>query len=168
MKVSFEHDAAHNYMIPQPEYQGKETENSEGEYEFHMLEENEIPGLMNCSRKKINGNTQYYYEITSQKSLAQLCETEALRSSDIRNILKSFYQTLQQMEQYLLNTDKIVLEPELIYLDIESKEAKFCYLPSYERMIQDSFRMFASYLLYHLEQTDTAAVLLVYELNRRV
>lgn len=72
---------------------------------------------------------------------------------------------MQQMEQYLLDGNKLVLDPMLIYLDIESRDAEFCYLPSYKKNIQESFRSFASYLLYHLNQADTEAVLRVYEIQ---
>lgn len=169
IKVLFEHDLAHNYMIPDYEklYTGNEKE-EENEYEIHMLEENQIPGFMKCIRKKINGQSRYYYEITSRQSLAQICEGESLNAGDIKTILKCLYQALQQMDRYLLDVNRLVLEPECIYLDIESREASFCYLPVYENRIQDSFRMFASFLLYHLNQADTEAVLLVYEINRKV
>ena len=169
MKVVFEHDLAHNYMIPDYESEyGKVSEKAENEYEIHMLEENHISGFMACVRKKINGERKYYYEITSRQSLQQICEGTSLGVKDIKIILRCLYQALQQADQYLLDGNKIVLEPECIYLDIESREAVFCYLPVYEGRIQDSFRRFASFLLYHLNQADTEAVLLVYEINRNV
>ena len=169
MKVVFEHDLAHNYMIPDYESEyGKGSEKAENEYEIHMLEENHIPGFMACVRKNINGQRKYYYEITSRQSLLQICEGTSLGVKDIKIILRCLYQALQQADQYLLDGNKIVLEPECIYLDIESREAVFCYLPVYEGRIQDSFRRFASFLLYHLNQADTEAVLLVYEINRNV
>ena len=169
MKVRFEHDISHNYMIPEPENEEEHiSEDSEMDYEVHMLEENQIRGFMKCIRKRINGETQYYYEITSKHSLAQICETDALRSGDIQKILGCLHGAMQQMEQYLLDGNKLVLDPTLIYLDIESREAEFCYLPSYRKNIQESFRSFASYLLYHLNQADIEAVLRVYEINRKV
>ena len=169
MKVRFEHDISHNYMIPEPECEEENlSEDGEMDYEVHMLEENQIRGFMRCIRKRINGKIQYYYEITSKHSLAQICETESLGSGDIQKILGCLYGAMQQMEQYLLDGNKLVLDPTLIYLDIESREAEFCYLPSCKKNIQEGFRSFASYLLYHLNQTDTEAVLRVYEMNRKV
>ena len=169
MKVRFEHDISHNYMIPEPENEEENlSEESETDYEVHMLEENQIRGFMRCIRKRINGETQYYYEITSKHSLAQICETESLRSRDIQKILGCLHSAMQQMERYLLDGNKLVLDPTLIYLDIESRDVSFCYLPSYKKNIQESFRSFASYLLYHLNQADTEAVLRVYEINRKV
>ena len=169
MKIRFEHDISHNYMIPEPENEEENlSEESEMDYEVHMLEENQIRGFMRCIRKRINGETQYYYEITSKHSLAQICETDALRCGDIQKILGCLHGAMQQMEQYLLDGNKLVLDPMLIYLDIESRDAEFCYLPSYKKNIQESFRSFASYLLYHLNQADTEAVLRVYEINRKV
>lgn len=168
MRLSFEHDLAHNYVIPEAEVPNGEAAFPETEYELHMLEENQIPGFLDCVRKKINGKNQYYYEITSRQSLTQICESEPLTAESIRLLLYCLYQALQQMDPYLLDGNKIVLEPEMIYLDIESREAFFCYWPLCGQTIQESFRMLASYLLYHLERSDTEAVLLMYEINRKV
>lgn len=168
MRLSFEHDLAHNYVIPEAEVPNGEAAFPETEYELHMLEENQIPGFLDCVRKKINGKNQYYYEITSRQSLTQICESEPLTAESIRLLLYCLYQALQQMDPYLLDGNKIVLEPEMIYLDIESREAFFCYWPLCGKTIQESFRMLASYLLYHLERSDTEAVLLMYEINRKV
>ena len=161
MRLSFEHDLAHNYVIPEAEVPNGEASFPETEYELHMLEENQIPGFLDCVRKKINGKNQYYYEITSRQSLTQICENEPLTAESIRLLLYCLYQALQQMDPYLLDGNKIVLEPEMIYLDIESREAFFCYWPLCGKTIQESFRMLASYLLYHLERSDTEAVLLM-------
>lgn len=168
MKVAFEHDLSHNYVIPEEEEARIEGVGQENEYELHMLEENHIPGFMECVRKNINGRNRYYYEITSRQSLAQICENESLTADSIQILMRCLYQALQQLEPYLLDGNRIVLEPELIYLDIESREAVFCYWPLWKKTIQDSFRMFSSYLLYHLEQSDTEAVLLMYEVNKKV
>ena len=75
MRLSFEHDLAHNYVIPEAEVPNGEAAFPETEYELHMLEENQIPGFLDCVRKKINGKNQYYYEITSRQSLTQICES---------------------------------------------------------------------------------------------
>ena len=49
-------------MIPEPENEEENlSEESEMDYEVHMLEENQIRGFMRCIRKRINGETQYYY-----------------------------------------------------------------------------------------------------------
>ena len=92
IKVRFEHDISHNYIIPEPENEEENlSEEKETDYEVHMLEENQIRGFMRCIRKRINGETQYYYEITSRHSLAQICETESLRSGDIQKILECLH-----------------------------------------------------------------------------
>ena len=90
MKISYEHDLAHNYVILQLTDKMGETVNAaDTGYEIHMLEENRIPGFLNCMRKKINGKDRFYYEMTSRQSLAGICETQSLKVSDIRKIISS-------------------------------------------------------------------------------
>ena len=52
MRLSFEHDLAHNYVIPEAEVPNGEASFPETEYELHMLEENQILGFLDCVRKK--------------------------------------------------------------------------------------------------------------------
>ena len=161
MKIEFERDLAHNYVIPLTE----ET-NGEEDYQVHMLAENHIEGLMHCVPKTVNCEKRYCYEITSRQSLEQVYETAVLKIEDLRMILRSLYDTLLEMEKYLLDVNRIVLEPELVYLDIETKKAVFCYLPPYEGDLERSFRDFTTFVMHHLDQKDPQAVLQGYEIYR--
>lgn len=52
MRLSFEHDLAHNYVIPEAEVPNGEASFPETEYELHMLEKIRYRDFWTVFRKK--------------------------------------------------------------------------------------------------------------------
>ena len=162
MNISYKHDMTHNYMVPDL------TDGiCEDDYRIHMLMENHIRGLLPCSLKKINCRSHFFYDITSRQSMEHIYNSRFLNTADIRTLLRGLYRALKEVKKYLLDVDRIVLQPDMIYMDIESREPFFCYLPGYQNDLLQSFRELTAYLLEHLDQTDNSAVLLGYEIYRK-
>ena len=162
MNISYKRDMTHNYMVPD-----LTDDIREDDYRIHMLMENHIRGLLPCSLKKINCRSHFFYDITSRQSMEHIYDSRFLNAADIRTLLRGLHRTLKEVKKYLLDVDRIVLQPDMIYMDIESKEPFFCYLPGYQNDLLQSFRELTAYLLEHLDQTDNSAVLLGYEIYRK-
>ena len=61
MEATYRRDSEHNYMIL------KSDEKLHGnEYQVRMLLGNEIPGLLRCKLRMIDGEAYFYYDITSR------------------------------------------------------------------------------------------------------
>ena len=162
MQAVFERSMSHNYMIPEIEGEIQ----AEG-YQVRMLLENSIEGLLPVSVKNVNCSAKYYYDITSRLSMKQLFETETLGDAEIKVILRGLYSVLKELKKYLLDGNKLILEPEWIYLDVESRKPYFCYMPSYDGNLGKSFERLAEYILHTLNQTSNDTVLLGYEIYRQ-
>lgn len=162
MILSYQRDMMHNYMIPESEEPLKGQD-----YQIHMMTENHIEGLLPCSIRKINGTSRYFYDITSRQSMDSICERDHLREKEIRTLLKGLYKTLAEVRRYLLDPDRVMLDPRMIYLDVETGEPLFCYLPARKEEIPEAFHRLTEYLLQKLERSDPEAVLLCYELYRK-
>lgn len=159
MEVMYRRDGEQNYMV------WKAPEDLQGnEYQVRMLLVNEIPGLLRCRLRKINGEAYLYYEITSKQPLTRVFEHRAAGAEDIRALALSLRETLDGIARYLLPDDGMVLEPEFIYMDLETKEMRFCYLPFCREEIRESFRGLAEYLLKSLNHEEEQAVLWGYQL----
>lgn len=159
MEVMYRRDGEQNYMV------WKAPEDLQGnEYQVRMLLVNEIPGLLRCRLRKINGEAYLYYEITSKQPLTRVFEHRAAGAEDIRALALSLRETLEGIARYLLPDDGMVLEPEFIYMDLETKEMRFCYLPFCREEIRASFRGLAEYLLKSLNHEEEQAVLWGYQL----
>lgn len=162
MKLSYIRDMAHNYMVPEcPQL------TDENDYRIHMLMENRIQGLLPCTVKKRDGNNCFYYDITSKQSLEHIYGRGSMGEEEILTLLRGLYRTLREIKKYLLDSAMIILEPQMIYMDIETKEPVFCYLPGYRKDITRSFQELSAYILEHICQSDERAVLLGYDIYRK-
>lgn len=162
MKLSYKRDMAHNYMIPEC---GQEVD--ENDYRIHMLTENRIQGLLPCAVRKRDGKNCFYYDITSRQSLEHIYGRGSIGEAEILALLRGLHRMLREIKKYLLDASMIVLEPQMIYMDIETKEPVFCYLPGYHKDITVSFQELSAYILEHINQTEEQAVLLGYDIYRK-
>lgn len=122
--VEYEHENNNNYMIIDS---AKEKQGDS--YQQKMLEKNSIDGLLDMSVKDINNNIKYYYNITSKHKMTQIYEVSKIGYSDVKNIINSLSFVMEQIRNYMLDIDCIVLEPEYIYINVNTKRAEFTYYP---------------------------------------
>lgn len=162
MRAEYKRDMNHNYLV----LHGEE-ELDTASYQVRMLVANVIPSLLKCRFHGVDGKTLLYYEITSKQSLATLYEQKLLDGKDLQLILGSFIQVVEQMTEYLLNPEQILLQPEYIYMDVEKKELFFCYLPGEKREIKKQLQMLTEYILPKINHSDEYAVMLGYGVYRR-
>ena len=161
MNLIYERDTAHNYMIPQ-----REQYVAEDDYRVHMLMENQIRGLLPCGIRKKDGIEEFRYDITSRQSLEHLYSGRCMGEEEIRILMKGLFFTIAELKKYLLDASMLVLDPQMIYLDVETREPAFCYLPGYKKEIMVSFQELSVYILRHLDAMQESTVLLGYRIYR--
>lgn len=159
MEATYRRDSEHNYMIL------KSDEKIRGnEYQVRMLLGNEIPGLLRCKLRMVDGEAYFYYKITSRQPLSRILGQRPAGCEDIWAIASGLVKALEGMERYLLAEEGILLEPDFLYMDVETKEVGFCYLPFFQKGFSEAFRELAEYLLKNLNHEDDQAVLWGYQL----
>ncbi|MDO5425807.1 MAG: DUF6382 domain-containing protein [Eubacteriales bacterium] len=159
MNPSYRRDKDHNYMIL--EAPGRVTGD---EFQVRMLILNQIPGVLPCKMRKIDGTAGFYYEITSLQPLARVFEKKKMGQEDIRQLLLGIEKAMNGAREFLLDTDQFLLEPDYIYMDVETREVSLCCLPFYEGNAAVAFRGLAEYILKNLDHGEPGAVLWGYEI----
>ena len=162
MFAEYKRDVSHNYLI----LHGDETINTTS-YQVRILTGNTMSSILKCRMQGLDGTWLFYYDITSKQSLASFYEQRKLQGEDLEMILKGFLHVIEEMAEFLLNTEQLVLCPEYIFLDVEKKEVSFCCLPDYHHPVQEQFRELTEYLLPKLDHEDPAAVNLGYGIYRK-
>ena len=162
MFAEYKRDVSHNYLI----LHGDETINTTS-YQVRILTGNTMSSILKCRMQGLNGTWLFYYDITSKQSLASFYEQRKLQGEDLEMILKGFLHVIEEMAEFLLNTEQLVLCPEYIFLDVEKKEVSFCCLPDYHHPVQEQFRELTEYLLPKLDHEDPTAVNLGYGIYRK-
>ena len=163
MKAEYKRDVSHNYLILEEE-EGIDTSS----YQVRMLAGNVIPSLLHCRLQNLDGKLFFYYEITSRQSLSSYYEEKKFKVEDVRLIFGGFVQVMEELAEYLLNPEQLLLRPEYIYLDIEKRQVFFCCFPGSGTAVQDQLRELMEYMLPKLDHEDQAAVFLGYGIYRKM
>lgn len=163
MKAEYKRDVSHNYLILEEE-EGIDTSS----YQVRMVAGNVIPSLLHCRLQNLDGKLFFYYEITSRQSLSSYYEEKKFKAEDVRLIFGGFVQVMEELAEYLLNPEQLLLRPEYIYLDIEKRQVFFCCFPGSGTAVQDQLRELMEYMLPKLDHEDQAAVFLGYGIYRKM
>ena len=157
LKTFYKHDLKKVYMI----LEGKEDKE---DYQVIMLKENEIPGVLNMDVRYLDNQSQYYYDISSKTSFQILHEKIHLTCQDMKTLINDLLQTIQNLQQYMLDGRCILLEPEYIFC--ESEQYYFCYYPSCEQDIKQEFHKLTEFFVREVDYKDEEGVHLAYTLHK--
>lgn len=158
MKVSYKREMRHNYMILEALEEDPES------YEFKMLTENAIEGLLRFRVKQEEQGQYYYYEITSKQPLSRFLEFKEIRKEELSKLILGIGTALDHMEDHLLQESNLLLEPEHIYIEPESYKVWLCYVPGYHGDLPAAMGKLLQFLLKKADHKDNATVVLAYRL----
>lgn len=160
----YERGMNHNYMILSSyDFFGHEEKE---DYTTRMLLGNKIPGLLPVTCRKNVGETQYCYEINSLQSLDRLYEKQEIGYEALYKLLIGCICVFEHLEEFLLDGTQIILNPEYIYVHMETNEPFLVCYPEYHGDIRYSFMSFMDYLLTKVDHTQEQAVWLAYQVYR--
>ncbi len=159
MEVSYRRELDQNYLVlEEKEYQ----EN----YQVQMLLKNQIPGFLKCRMTRVDRDASFYYEITSMQNLMLVLERKRINLTELVRLLEGLENAAAICEEYLLDSERILLQPDFIYLDPDTWRIRVCFYPCEEQDMGAALLGLAEYLLDHLDRQDSGAVTLGYEFYR--
>lgn len=160
----YERSMNHNYLILST-YQFFDHAEEES-YMTRMLLANQIQGLLPVVCRHSGGEKQYCYEINSLQSLYSLYEKQEIDYEVLHKLLAGCIRCFERLEEYLLDGSQILLQPEYIYLHMDTKEPFFVCYPDYDTDVRKAFQKLIDYLLTKINHTQEQAVWLAYQVYR--
>lgn len=158
MEVYYRREIQHNYLIIEPdECQG-------WSYEVKMLLHNPIEGLLKFRMKLVDGEQQFFYEITSKQPLSRVLENRSITAEEIRKLVVALASILNKIEPFLLMPHQILLQAEYIYLEPESFQLYFCLVPGRNSDFSKDLQELLYYLLKKVDHQNQESVVLAYGL----
>ncbi len=121
--IEYYKDFRHNYIIL------KVLDLTVDMYQCKMITGNKIDGLLPCQERHINGDMLLYYEITSKQSFANLYENRRINFRLLSKFFVQLKMVWENLSRYLLDEKNLLLNPEYIYVDVETQELFFIYYP---------------------------------------
>lgn len=138
----------------------------ETDYRLNMVMNNDIYGLIPVSMRYIDGKLQLNYDITSMYSLENQFSRYKMKGEELYGLINCIYKVTQSMKEYLLDINNICLSAESVFVDRNTKEFKFCYVPQNETYFQENARKFFDEILHYIDHNDKSAVLIAYSIEQ--
>ena len=161
MIVNYKRDLNHSYLILD-----EKAMDSKEYFQLQMLTKNQIAGLLNLNISMFNGENSLQYDISSKQNLLCIYDQKVITEKDMEIFLFSIQEMLKRIENYLLDPDYLLLNPEFMYLNISENQLEFCFYPCEKNDIRESIRIFSEYLLNRIDHQVEKVVALAYKFYR--
>ena len=158
MKKFYTNDLRRAYLVLESEGCYEE------DFQVWMLRENEIPGLLKIQMKYVDEMTQYHYDISGKVSLKTMFEKHKLQCKEIRGIVNDLLETMQEMKKYMLDSSKLIIDPEFIFF--EKEQYYFCYHPSSDDKLAEKFHHLTECFVREVDYQDDEGVYMAYMLHK--
>ncbi len=134
------------------------------DYQLAMIRENQIPGLLKVQGWGVDQKSQYSYDISGLPSMKERFEKEPITEKNLRVFLGQLFAVLEEMRKYMLDINRIVLDP--MYIFLRDADYQFCYLPSQESKLTITFHGLTEYFIKAVDYGDTKCVVMACELHK--
>jgi len=137
----------------------------ESSFDERLILKNKIGGTIFCEKSCVNGESQYWYDITGKQDLDSFCKVNSIRGDFFEYLLLSICNLFESMEWNLIKEKCLHLEPEMIFLNHTGEEVTFVLYP--EQDDSDTFlslERLMEYLLAKLDHTEKSLVPWAYEI----
>lgn len=116
--------------------------------------------------QSINGGLSIAYDISGTQTLAHKYENQELNEEALRRLFVALWKCCEEMEEYLLPMEGILMKPEQIYWIPTKNQFRFCFYPGGLEGFRQSFISLTEFCMKHTEHQDAGAVMFIYGLYR--
>ena len=155
-QITYERDIHNSYMkIPSVQ---------EACYDERIMFRKSFEGIIPMEKCYVNGNAQYWYNISGKQALDAYCRVNTVDKNLFETLILRICEQLELMEWNLLNSNCLVLEPELIFLNGRGDDVSFVLYPQNRGNLLEELRQLLEFLLSKLNHKETEGVQGAYEL----
>lgn len=134
------------------------------DYQMRMLRMNDIEGLLPVKGRGIDGVSFYDYNVSGKISMQAMYERNKISGDDLKAFLKQLLAVIKAVENYLLNMDCILIDPEYIFY--EGGKYYFCYYPQAKQELWEEFHRLTEYFVKQADYEDKECVRIVFILHK--
>lgn len=139
----------------------EETVNNNGFREM-MLKKNRISRLLNMQMRQRNLQTEYVYDVSLGQALSKLFERIKISGDEVIMIMRELANLVSELEEYLLDGEGILFNPEYIFLNGERNKVFFVYYPEWKQPFGEGITGLLQFLMDHIDYRDRSGVELIY------
>ena len=159
MDVKYYKEQHHNYMVVH-----KTEDDSVVGYQQGMLIKRKMEYLLDTSLRSIDGENYNYYDISSKISLRQLFGSRYMVMDDIKQLIMNIRDACYEIDQYLLDSNRLILDPSYIFFSYSKSRYSFWYdVSNVVTSESTGMRDLMDYLLEKVSSSDNEATEFVYK-----
>ncbi|MFD0717384.1 DUF6382 domain-containing protein [Paenibacillus sp. GCM10027626] len=103
------------------------------EIELHMLQAQQITGLLPVEWLDIDGNVRFYYHLAGRRMLSSWLRTNPLKMTDFYALLLAVVEILHACKHYMLQPEGFILQEQTIYIGERIEDISLTYLPLHNK-----------------------------------
>ena len=107
-------------------------------FEIEMLEQNTLKQQLVMSLVISDGRAEFWYDITNLLPLESWLKYKKIGGDLFEKMLDEVVLSHLEVSEYLLRTDSLSLNPSLIFVNMETNQHYFCYLPGQKVQLNSS------------------------------
>lgn len=162
MQSIFENDIGESNLILYQRVEGQEQMDPGTMLETEIIAGSNIEGLFACRFYCEEDTYRYRYHVTGYTPLLRKFQHEEMRAKVIRKVIEGVILIYSSAEEYLLNRNHILMNPEYVFWDINRGGIKGCCYPPAETTFQEQLKMLAEFLIERTDHGDEEAIELSY------
>ena len=164
--VRYERNNGVNYAV----IDTKEEWKCEDDYEVKMLMLNTPEYFLHITMNYIDEKNSIYYDISSKQQLSKLFEYGKVTMEDVKSLFDNISRMVRVVDEYMLNLDRVILNPQDIYVSLSDKKYSFIYSPvAGEKDFYDKMRSLFEYILERFDHSvKKSSLVKFYEIYQRI
>ena len=159
MKALYRRVRGHNYILFYGAGNG-------GGAQTEMIRRNHIPGLAPWFEEWENGQWYWGYDVTGAQPLPRLLEFRTLSLQEAEGFFVSLAKLLGRLDEFLLDWNGLVLEPEYLYCREGAENCLFFFLEGQEGSLESHLKGLTAWFLEKTGENDRALEQLLLRLYR--
>ena len=159
--VRYERNNGVNYAV----IDTKEEWKCEDDYEVKMLMLNTPEYFLHITMNYIDEKNSIYYDISSKQQLSKLFEYGKVTMEDVKSLFDNISRMVRVVDEYMLNLDRVILNPQDIYVSLSDKKYSFAG----EKDFYDKMRSLFEYILERFDHSvKKSSLVKFYEIYQRI
>ncbi len=142
----------------------------DNDYEIKMLMHNTPQHFLEFTINEIDDEKSIYYDISSKQQLSRLFEYGKVTMEDVKVLFSNLSEMVRVIDEYMLNLDRVMLNPKHIYVSLADKKYSFMYLPSDSNIsFYDNMRSLFEYILERFDYSvEKSSLVRFYEIYQKI
>lgn len=127
----------------------------------------DIPGFLPLEIRRVNGEKEYWYDVSGQISLADYLREGKLTASTSKKILLQLFEISMRLQEYLLDSNGVVCHEDYLYVNPGTLIVSGIYQPSIPYHGIKALGRLLECLIDEMDAKEEKLAFFLYELHRQ-